>query len=461
MNFISLLNHYIDKNGSSNNFIISHSGIDRSTFYKILKGSRYPTEKQLYSILDGLDIATSERKELIEMYEKEVLDDETLLERNFVTGVLELLSEYDDYSKENKLSINIDDDLFGNPAYDDKPKTIRGVGKVRDYLKTDIAREILYNKNELDIYVSLELLGKLGIYNILQLINSDKRSGVTPIKHLVEIPVDNIFIREGVVGSIKEYLNFLLSQNLNYEARYYKTNGNSSSQMGVLYPYYIITTDSVLLLSRDGTELLIMDEKEQIKSYKDSYQLLINNSEYLVSKISEKEKYVHLLDEREDKKLYIIEKRPGLSFIATNELIDKYVSAPYKEAIKKHIGCFVNHPYKEIISYDGLLELMKSNTIEEVGVRIEYSKEDCDVAFQVMKSRLHDTLEVLDPDKLSLSDNWSISVLENDYVILVPYLTNDKIIYVPEKNIAKAFTRFVEKLAAYNYCIDDLSIPVE
>ena len=102
---------------------------------------------------------------------------------------------------------------------------------------------------------------------------------------------------------------FILGQNLNYEAKYYRSNGNLSSQLGVLYPYYIITTDSVLLISKDGTSLIRLDDKEQINAFKEGFDDVIEDSEYLLSKFDTKEEYVDLLGQRGDKVIYIFEKK--------------------------------------------------------------------------------------------------------------------------------------------------------
>lgn len=456
MNFLTLLNYYIEKNNSSNNQVINISGIDRSTFYKILKGTRYPTEKQFYSILKGLDLATSERIELIELYEREVYDDEILLEKNFVKSMMDVISDYNSNISDGVLSINYDD-------HNDNQKLVaKGVNNVREMLKEDISKELLCNKNQLSFFVSLNLLKKLGMFEYLQFISSDANSRVAQIRHLVEIPVDNIFIIDDIVNIVKSYLTFLLGQNLNYEAKYYKANGNALSQMGVIYPYYVITSDSVLLINRDGTSMLRLDDKDQLKCYKENFDALMAESEYLVSRFSEKERYVSLIGDRNGKKLYILEKKPGLSFLATEQFMNKYISDSfYKEMLKKHVGCFLNNPHMEIISNDGLWEFIKSDYIEEAGFRIDIKNGDIEVALEQMKSRLHKTLEILDSNKLPLSDNWSITVVENEYIILVPYFSNDKIIYIPEKNIVNAFTRFLEKLGDYGYFINDLEIPVE
>lgn len=62
--FTGLLNEYIDKVGFTNNTLIRATGIDRSTFYKILGGKRQPTEVQLEGIIRALSLPRVEEETL-------------------------------------------------------------------------------------------------------------------------------------------------------------------------------------------------------------------------------------------------------------------------------------------------------------------------------------------------------------------------------------------------------------
>ena len=53
-NFQNLLNDYIEIAGIANNKLIRETGIDRSTFYKVLNGQRQATEEQLENIIRAL-----------------------------------------------------------------------------------------------------------------------------------------------------------------------------------------------------------------------------------------------------------------------------------------------------------------------------------------------------------------------------------------------------------------------
>ena len=450
MNFVNLLNHYVENTEISNNTIINYSGIDRSTFYKILKGTRYPTEKQLKSIIDVLNISTSEKYELMDLYEKNVYSEEKLHEKEFVMGIFDILHSSDFSGDDVSMSINYTGDTTENV------KTVTGISAIKKCLKSEITKELLCNKNELDISASLEMLIKLGVFDMLQFINSDVSSRDTLIRHLVEISTDNLFKQEIKLDVVKSYLMFILGQNLNYEAKYYRSNGNLSSQLGVLYPYYIITTESVLLISKDGTSLIRLDDKEQINAFKEGFDDVIEDSEYLLSKFDTKEEYVDLLGQRGDKVIYIFEKRPGLSFMATDDFINKYVPDELKEFVKYHTGCFIDHPHVEINSDEGLMEFMNTPFIEEAGFKLEKRQEDIGDALKLMQTRLHNTLEIVDSKSIPLSDNWTVTIVENEYLILVPYLTNDKIVFVPDKKIAGVFTDFVKKLGDFGFLLESM-----
>ena len=61
-----VLDQYISDTLTSKNSVIQMLGIDRSSFYQILKGKRLPTSSQLRTLLDILNISESEKNHIIQ-----------------------------------------------------------------------------------------------------------------------------------------------------------------------------------------------------------------------------------------------------------------------------------------------------------------------------------------------------------------------------------------------------------
>ncbi len=447
MRFSELLNSYIEKSDMTKNSMINVLNIDRSTFFQILNGRRLPTNKQLMDIVENIDVATVERRRLIDAYERETLGEDMYQAQKFVQNSLDIIYESDYKEKDISISVKTSGEK------DDKTH-VTGKSSVKKYLRQLIIDE-LTTGGSIDIFTPISLMVEMDLFQILSLMCSSEEAHNTPIRQLVEFPVRNIFTNSESISVLGLYLEFLLNQNLDYHAYYYYADSNLSTRMGVFYPYYMIFSNRVILLNVDGDELIDISDTDINKAWRANFEEILNSADSLVSSFDKKEEYVALLGQRGNKTLYIFEKRPGISFMMTKEFMDKYIPKPMHEMIYAHVNCFIQSDYVEIISSAGAEAFFADKCIDEAGFKLQAEEQDVMFVKEWMKERLHNTLEILDAEKMPLSDNWSISVIEDECLILVPYLSNDKIIYVSEKNIVKAFTNFAKNISSAEVLLDD------
>lgn len=87
--FSILLSRYIDSLAINKAEFIRMSGIDKSTFYKILNGTRVPTKKQFHSISSLLALSENDNVELDKAYFSVVNGQQAA---DSVSGVIKCLS---------------------------------------------------------------------------------------------------------------------------------------------------------------------------------------------------------------------------------------------------------------------------------------------------------------------------------------------------------------------------------
>ena len=438
MRFVELLNSYIERSDITKNSLIESVGIDRSTFFQILSGKRLPTNRQLLDIINKLDIANVEKDRLIDYYERESLGEDVYQAHMFVRSAVKIIAEA--YFKKMKSGISI----LSTDELEFEETVISGKTAIREVVRQLIIKEMTVSKHRIDIFMPLMLASDMEVFQTLKFLSGDESVSNTPIRQLIEFPVGNIFKNSENTGILNSYLGFLLGQSLNYKAFYYYANSDTSTRMGVLFPYYMIFSDRIILLDRDGDKLIVIDDSKAYDIWVSEFEKLLDSSDSLVSSFSDKEDYVRLLGSRGDKTLYIVEKHPGISFMMTEEFMNKYIPKNMHEEIYAHVNCFIGADYVEIVSDEGIKEFGEQKSINEAGFKLDADEQDVAFVMEMLKKRLHDTLEIADPEELPISDNWTISVVEDEYVVLVPYLTLDKIIYISEKNIVKAFTQYMK-----------------
>ncbi len=450
MRFVDLLNSYVERISESKNGLIEKTGIDRSTFFKILSGKRLPTRTQLYEITKILPIADSEKNELMDAYEREAIGDGAFFGHKFVEQSVKIIAESDN-------ELKIPDIRFDSvPEIDLKTKVYSGFSAVQTMVELVIMKELLDVRKQIDMFIPISIMDKLNLFQTFRLLGADENVRSVPIRQLIEFPVGNIFYDSSVSEILSRYLKFILSQKLNYNAYCYYANYDIKTRSGVFYPFYIITSEYVLLLSKDCDNLVIIDDSDICENMNDNFSRLVYDSTPMISGFDSKEEYVKLLSARGDKTLYIIERRPGVSFLMTEEFMDKFIPKEIQPEIRAHVNCFTSSSYVEIISPDGVNEFENDCIIDEAGFKLSASSEDVEKAIQLLKYRIHDTLEVADPDLFPFSKNWSISVVEDEYLILVPYLNLDKIICLSEKNIVNSFASYIKNMKDKGLLFNDI-----
>ncbi|MBR6222604.1 MAG: hypothetical protein IKQ71_04105 [Lachnospiraceae bacterium] len=448
MSYFETLSRYVDRQTISKNSLVEATNIDRSTFFQILSGKRFPTKEQADLIEKHLELATLERKELKTLYERERIGEKAWMEREFVSRALRMIAE----AREQSIDIEIN----FTPEKIPRVGNIDGIYNIGDYIKRILLTELYAeNKEGIDCFVSLEILQKYGFFDILKVIGADQRSRNNRIRQLVEFPVGELVFDQKNIEVIINYLFFLITQKLNYETYCYYSNSPARDHFGVLFPYYFVFSDKAILINAEGDEAVIVDDPDILNKCRELIEKTIKLSKIIVSGFENKEKYVKLIGENKDVPLYIFEKKPGISFLCTDEFINKFVPEDMHEWARWHCNALTEREsYVEFITVEGLKDLMETGAVNEAGFTLNADLDDIEMAKKQMVKRLGKSLFILNSSVIPLSDNWSITVVKDRFLLLVPYLTNDRIIYLTERNIVRAFSEFCENIDGYGGLMD-------
>lgn len=88
-----MLSDLLSQASESKNYVIRETGIDRSTFYQILRGNRIATEDQIERICEYIHPDAETYDKLIDCYEEERVDAKTYQNRQYVKQFFNSLSE--------------------------------------------------------------------------------------------------------------------------------------------------------------------------------------------------------------------------------------------------------------------------------------------------------------------------------------------------------------------------------
>ena len=457
-----LINNHISDSSVTKNNIIRLLNIDRSTFYQMLKGKRLPSAAQLGTILNAISIPSYEKKHISEVYMSEKLSVSEYSNRKAIINLIDTLREgiisdalkYDDITSEKALS--------DNGAVDKAPEQSSAANNNSSYSvvlnnRSDImnfirnrflSKAVDGNDASISIHVPIFYLNHIGFFDTIKMISSNPNSSFISYDHIICYPAQITTFTDDLIQDFTSYISFLMSVNARFNSYYYYDSTDTMDLKATLFPYYIIFQDGLLLMNNTCEKAVFTMDKDIVLLYKNEFDIFKSQLSSIFTNTKDVETVIPYLLSLPDKtKTYYITYKPGISYLATDELIDEFIPEELREMCRIHYRAFQHTDYKEFIAAEGLIDFMRGGGLKELGFNIEANnKEHYAYVAEKMMSRFGKTLFLLNSDILKISDNWCIYCIEHEQVVLVPVLKGKRFITITERNIVEAFTDFFENI---------------
>ncbi|WP_036609235.1 hypothetical protein [Oribacterium sp. P6A1] len=258
--FSSLLASLVEESGLGKNSIIRNTGINRSSFYKFLNGSRIPTNVQYNDIKRVLPLSKSEIKKLDELYAFETMGVDTALNRKAVIMCLETVADYED-SVRPTVGIRPTVSEFQNNklVFDQKHDVI-------NLLENFFERHFASGEPKFDVFIprmeetfyarinSMALQSEIRNADIRMLLQfPKKKSGVSAYNIVAKYTNMLIFNVCGIGGT---------------HLYYYYDDNMIEDNFGVLYPYYVADDSEVILLGKQCSGAVRIQNPVLVKQFK-------------------------------------------------------------------------------------------------------------------------------------------------------------------------------------------------
>lgn len=388
-----MLQDEMQRMGVSKNEIIRKTGIDRSTFYQIIRGKRQATQEQLMQMLDSMEAEQAFRVRVLEEYEKEKVDEKAYRNRLAVRNFM------------NRVAMP-DEEVQGKSA--PCPAPIRDV--IHHAVRTPSAR--------IQIFLPGSLMIRTGIY--AEMIRSAKSQSLS--MDYLSVFTDEEEGSETMFLNIEECLRCFFRKNLSLQI--YHLRGVSMPSEGIPYPYYIITEDQMLLISADAGSFFAVADENQIRVYRQYFEKLVQKAEPLItSNRDSKDLFRNIGAEYRQ----ALEKRQRISFITpcpcimrtiTKEELQKYLPDPQ---ILAYWDLMNSLDLQEFTNRSGTVSLLENGLIRESGFHIQITKQDMPILHHNIRSRLGRDLFLLNNDNIQMSDYWEFMVVGTEKVIFLPF----------------------------------------
>lgn len=256
--FSEYCRHLLANSGSNVYQIANHSSLDRTSIQRMIRGERLPSRKFVKDFCSYLRINPIQQEEVLKLYDIEKIGKTEYLKRCYIKDLIERLSFLEN---DNSDTLSGSED-FSN-AFSITPCVENKIFfTLQKELETNTNPEILLNVPTSYRY----------IFFVLKKLFS-QFSGHADIKHLITLnsnpsnslhPCQNLEIMSDVLPTIQLLKDI-------YHPSYLYSNITCDDEKLMVMPYYIITSQNVLIISSDFKSAVLYHSWDIVKEYRDEF----------------------------------------------------------------------------------------------------------------------------------------------------------------------------------------------
>ena len=403
----SMLSDLLSQASESKNYIIKETGIDRSTFYQILRGNRIATEDQLKAICQHIHLDSASYEELVDCYERERVDEKTYEQRQHVKRFFNSLSEDVPVIKKTKESELISDFIA--------QETAAGNDGYRLFLPSGSRRT-----TELFWAVENNIHTAGGVPDIRQLVaeESGRRSGSS----------SNIYLR------MAEWFSYLKDQTTRFHA--YSLGKTMTGLNTIAFPYYIVGEKTMLLISYSEKQVVMIHDQSVVNAYRNNFDKVLKDAVEIASTdtdyVSIMQFFVRHWMTIGKEPVYLLTPRPCLWLCSTDELVAKYLQT---DEFIRYGQMYRNLNILEFTTQTGLENFRKDARIQEAGMNLQINAGDMRRVRRTLSEHRDRISFVLNEERVHVPKEWQMFLIGRQVAAFVPYDRTNYMICFTSKEI--------------------------
>lgn len=275
MSLTELLSYYTKKKNINYTHLAEYLGIDRSTLYKYLKGTRaFPDEDILKNIAIYLRLNNEETKQLLEAYEVDITGEFIYYRRKHIEEFFKEADHAVNQVTHISNKIELREDSLENDVYS-------GTLNVEHVLYSLYASEAKEEHPHVRIMEQPYTLSVV-LKSFIQL--------------NAKIPITHLFCLDNTQKETKdhEFYNLICLNNLlpiimfnnYYNAYYYYSNVSIINSHDLFFPNVMITTNYVFTYSNDHSQGILYKKPQIVSAYKEQFDSYQRNASLFMEHIS-------------------------------------------------------------------------------------------------------------------------------------------------------------------------------
>jgi transcriptional regulator with XRE-family HTH domain len=461
--FGDILKKYINESGFNIYQFSKATGINRVSLQRYITNKRFPSPDVFDVILKKLQLQFIEKEEFKKNYEIHNIGKPLYFQRLFIKNLIENFSK-----------LNID-------KSNEYPDFIIDFSKIPEnsifniYTKPDIFNILFLEfkrtlqtkkKVSLSLFLPSELSSEYLNYMLTAVPATPKQEiNITQIFSITKQSINSHETQNYNLKMLGACLPFCFSSQFFYQAYFYYGSYDEKTTIGLLFPYYVIFNDTVMILSSDLETAILCKSQLFVNSYKtEFYNHLIKCQIFVQTAGNYNDYYMQFLTKADyGEQEYWFKHQPCILSVANLELLNAFLCKDIDNReyilnlIKKRINKLPNSSENlyHFFTEKGLIEFIETgistdlppiNTrIIPIPLRLSLIKKLKDVCKSDQQ-----LLRIINHKNLKAPDCYFIQ-LANNQVNIINYTNSWKILSISETGIYYAFLDFISYLPTSQY----------
>lgn len=305
--------------------------IDRTTLQRVKSGERLPSKNIFFGLSKALRLSAAEGEELKNLLQMETIGQRNYYNRKAIVGLIETISELTEhtipFSKE--ISLKNGEALKNSPT--DGMEIVRGQTNVLRMVENAIDCELFASESPQIRQVISYDWDAVYDYIFQQMMGSEKNLVLQDIvsfpQNCSESEADQSLL------AFKKLAALSLLNNVDYQSRFYYRSSDGHPMDGGMFPYYLLTSNRLITLSKDLTTAVVYWDAGLYQVYAGYFSELLDNSTPFIQESRDLFE-IYALEDALPTKL-VMQPIPCFSRYYTNEMIEKQLNRdfPYADAL--------------------------------------------------------------------------------------------------------------------------------
>lgn len=455
----------IEESGETVQSLAEIGKINRTTLQRVKSGERLPSKTFFMNMCNALRLSLTETEELETLLQMSQVGERIYHNRQKIIELIETISELTEYKIPFSKEASPKKGWTSARCNTEKIQIITGNGAVLKMIENTIDRE-LFGSDHPHLRMAIPATCDAIYRHIFQqMLGNKKQLILQDVLNIVK-ECDETTADQGL-GVLKYLISLSILDNVTYQSNFYYQSNDDNGEINVLFPYFIITSEQVITLSRDFAKAILYQDADLYSLYQMEFVKLCQQTEPFIEE-SRDLLTIYSLDQTYRIR-QVVEPLPCFAYYATPEMVGDKIRKdfPDYELLRDATIHFYDYFKKENRSMINVFSLANLKQFMGDG-NMYFPVEVCDpftpaerlMLLKLVREDIFNDVRktyALDEEKIFL--NSAVEFINEATLIhlILHYQKNDKKVFktviLKERNIVNAFDDFFRSLPGSQYLL--------